>query len=317
MDMRFLFASILLGMILALSVLITSVSAETFNTNLTIGSTGTDVVALQTYLVNNNYLVIPVGVSKGYFGNLTQAAVARWQAVKGIVPAVGYFGPISRQVLATEMETTVAISPSSSSSDFSQNMGNDTPTAFGMRVNQIMLFRAFPFEVRAGDLITLDGSGFSKTANQISFNSGHSVIATSTDGMTLEVPVPANLTLGEYKLSVSNILGSSDNSDTSVIIRVTSNPQLGPTIEGASIAGDMVTLTGKGFTSANNLITTLGNSSSPISSSGNTLTFRISDLSMYGEIKKFTLGNYQAAFWIYVENEHGVNKEPYKLDIII
>src|SRR3989344_5421531 len=59
-----------------------------FNTNLTIGSRGTDVSALQSYLVAN-----------GYFGSLTKAAVARWQAANGVAPAVGFFGPISRAKL--------------------------------------------------------------------------------------------------------------------------------------------------------------------------------------------------------------------------
>src|SRR3989344_1483486 len=68
----------------------------TFNTNLTIGSTGADVVALQDVLVAQNYLTMPAGVAKGYFGALTRAAVARWQAANGISPAVGYFGIISR-----------------------------------------------------------------------------------------------------------------------------------------------------------------------------------------------------------------------------
>ncbi|MDO8569313.1 MAG: peptidoglycan-binding domain-containing protein [bacterium] len=311
--MRLFYVS-LFSVILAYSVLVIPVSAETFNTNLTIGSTGTDVVALQTYLVNNGYLVMPAGVSKGYFGNLTRAAVARWQAANGITPAVGYFGPISRRTIATEMETVVATPPSS---EFFPSVETDTPSALGMRANQIMLFRAFPFEVRPGDLIALDGSGFSKTLNKIYFNNNNPVTATSTDGVTLKIPVPITLTNGEYKLSVSNVWGSSDNPDIKVIIRITSNPQPGPIIESASIVGDIVTLVGRGFTSANNLITTLGNSSSPISSDGTTLTFRITDLSMYSEIRQFTLGKYQEALWIYVQNEHGVNKEPYKLDITI
>jgi len=82
-------------------------SLSTYNTNLTIGSTGTDVSALQTYLVNNGYLVMPVGVSKGYFGPLTRAAVAAWQAANGITPAVGYFGPISRAKINALVGTTV------------------------------------------------------------------------------------------------------------------------------------------------------------------------------------------------------------------
>ncbi len=68
----------------------------TFTQNLTIGSTGAEVVALQQMLVAQGHLVMPVGVSMGYFGTLTQAAVAKWQAANGIAPAVGYFGPISR-----------------------------------------------------------------------------------------------------------------------------------------------------------------------------------------------------------------------------
>ena len=61
---------------------------------LTLGST-VGVAALQSYLVDGGYLVMPAGVSMGYFGPLTQAAVASWQAANGVAPAVGYWGPIS------------------------------------------------------------------------------------------------------------------------------------------------------------------------------------------------------------------------------
>ena len=72
-----------------------------FNRNLTIGSTGSDVAALQTILVNQGFLVMPVGVAKGYFGNLTRAALAKFQASVQISPAVGYFGPITRGYMNT------------------------------------------------------------------------------------------------------------------------------------------------------------------------------------------------------------------------
>lgn len=68
----------------------------TFTQNLTIGSTGADVVSLQQYLVGGGYLNMPAGVAYGYFGPLTQAAVAKWQAANGVSPAVGYWGPLSR-----------------------------------------------------------------------------------------------------------------------------------------------------------------------------------------------------------------------------
>ena len=75
----------------------TTVSTGTaITSNLTIGSTGSQVVTLQSALVAQGHLVMPVGVSMGYFGSLTKAAVAKWQAANGVAPAVGYFGPLSR-----------------------------------------------------------------------------------------------------------------------------------------------------------------------------------------------------------------------------
>ncbi len=71
-------------------------SAYTFSTDLSLGSTHADVSALQDMLVAGGYLQMPAGVSKGYFGTLTKAAVQSWQAANSISPAAGYFGPISR-----------------------------------------------------------------------------------------------------------------------------------------------------------------------------------------------------------------------------
>lgn len=70
----------------------------TFSTDLTIGSTGADVTALQNILISGGYLNLPAGVAKGYFGSLTASAVKAWQASAGI-SATGYVGPISRAKL--------------------------------------------------------------------------------------------------------------------------------------------------------------------------------------------------------------------------
>lgn len=68
----------------------------TFTMDLTMGSTGAQVVALQDFLISKGYLVMPAGVAKGYFGALTRAALVKFQLANGISPAVGYFGPITR-----------------------------------------------------------------------------------------------------------------------------------------------------------------------------------------------------------------------------
>ncbi len=68
-------------------------SAYTFTTDLTLGSTGNDVTALQNILIAQGDLTMPAGVAEGYFGTLTQSALAKYQAANGITPAAGYFGP--------------------------------------------------------------------------------------------------------------------------------------------------------------------------------------------------------------------------------
>jgi hypothetical protein len=78
----------------------------TFNTDLTVGSTGADVTALQSLLISKGFLTMPAGVAEGYFGALTQSAVAKWQASAGISPAVGYFGPKSRAAVNAMGGTT-------------------------------------------------------------------------------------------------------------------------------------------------------------------------------------------------------------------
>ncbi len=70
-------------------------ASSAITSDLTVGSTGSQVVALQNSLVSGGYLVMPAGVAPGYFGALTKTAVAKWQAAMGL-PATGYFGPLSR-----------------------------------------------------------------------------------------------------------------------------------------------------------------------------------------------------------------------------
>jgi len=83
----------------------TSTSASaTFSTDLTMGSKGADVTALQNWLISKGF-TIAAGAT-GYFGAQTQSAVAKWQTSAGISPAAGYFGPISRAKANASAGTT-------------------------------------------------------------------------------------------------------------------------------------------------------------------------------------------------------------------
>ena len=72
-------------------------STYNFTVDLTIGSTGADVNALQAMLIASGDLAIPAPT--GYFGEMTKAALAKRQARHG-VPATGYFGPLTRAAIA-------------------------------------------------------------------------------------------------------------------------------------------------------------------------------------------------------------------------
>ncbi len=79
----------------------TATCAITFARNLTTGSVGTDVKALQQFLNAKGYMVAAsgagsMGMETMTFGSLTTKALAKFQAANAISPAVGYFGPITR-----------------------------------------------------------------------------------------------------------------------------------------------------------------------------------------------------------------------------
>lgn len=65
-----------------------------FTKNLSIGSTGADVIALQNILESKGFLVMPAGISKGTFGKTTSISVKAYQITKGI-RATGQVGPLT------------------------------------------------------------------------------------------------------------------------------------------------------------------------------------------------------------------------------
>lgn len=74
------------------------VTCYTFNSSLSVGSQGGDVMALQIFLAQNGFLTFPAGQTpniNSYFGRLTKAAVVKYQTSVGISPS-GYVGPLTR-----------------------------------------------------------------------------------------------------------------------------------------------------------------------------------------------------------------------------
>lgn len=69
-------------------------STFSFATNLSEGMSSDDVRELQERLRAEGFFTFPT--STGYFGPITKAAVIAYQTAKGITPAVGFVGPITR-----------------------------------------------------------------------------------------------------------------------------------------------------------------------------------------------------------------------------
>ncbi len=72
--------------------------------NMTVGSHGVEVAALQGIMAELGFLQIPAGVPMGYFGSLTRSAVASYQASRGVSPSIGYFGPVTKIALHQDLE---------------------------------------------------------------------------------------------------------------------------------------------------------------------------------------------------------------------
>jgi peptidoglycan hydrolase-like protein with peptidoglycan-binding domain len=90
---------IAVALVFVVSVHVSNGQIYTFNNDLTLGSSGSDVSQLQTWLINNGYNIpsISSGVTgKGYFGSQTKTALIALQRSAGLT-ANGFFGPLTRQ----------------------------------------------------------------------------------------------------------------------------------------------------------------------------------------------------------------------------
>jgi hypothetical protein len=116
-------------------VLVSSASAATISRTLDLGSSGADVSSLQVYLATDSNLY-PSGLVTGYYGQLTKAAVERYQTREGIVtsgtPATtgyGRVGPTTRASLNAKMNGTSVNTGGTSPSIYSTSVGTTNNSA--------------------------------------------------------------------------------------------------------------------------------------------------------------------------------------------
>ena len=188
-----------------------SATTATFNTNLTVGSTGADVTALQNLLISKGFS-IPAGAT-GYFGSQTKAALSAWQAANGIAPAVGYFGPISRAAVnaitpATPATpgTTPTTPGSTVGTEGSFTVAQAAQPANNTNVTSNVNVPIYGVEIKAQDSdMTIDRADleFAITVNGTTINPGGFITNISAwDGSTLLVS--KNLSSADFTKDSSN-----------------------------------------------------------------------------------------------------------------
>lgn len=186
-----------------------------FTRNLTLGSTGPDVKALQEYLNANGAPVAASGVGSAghettYFGSLTKNALAKWQADHGVSPAVGYFGPLTRAKIAA-LASSAPSAPSApvvtvpAGTDLVVSLATDSPSArtigSGTAFNPALKF-------------TLTAGAKNVTVNSITVQKSGFVANTKLNGVDL---VDAN------GMRYGNVV-TSVNADNSILITFGSSP---------------------------------------------------------------------------------------------
>jgi len=179
----------------------------------------------------------------------------------------------------------------------------------------LALFNVSPYQVRPGDTVTLQGTGFGDV-NDVHAN-GYLVSRPSTDGFTLSFPAPPSP--GDYDVWVTNAKGSSQVVGRTMRLTVTTNPAPLPVVTVVSPNpanySDTITITGTGFSNTNTVSTSLGIIEN-VASSGGAISLRLSDFSLASKIKEIPyMRGRKAAILLYVQSEGGLSKEPYSFDV--
>ena len=146
-------------------------TSYTFTKNLTVGSKGADVTALQQILINGGYLTA-VSAPTGYFGSATQKALAAFQAAKGITPSAGYFGPKTMAYLASNGTTTTTTTTTTGGTTTTTTTGTGSTVVAPATGMSVSLASTNP---AAGSLISSASAGSSRVpVLAVSFTAGNS-----------------------------------------------------------------------------------------------------------------------------------------------
>lgn len=176
-----------------------------FNVSLTIGSSGSDVSNLQTFLISKGFNIPDIAsgqAAPGYFGATTKAAVMAYQASKGL-PADGFVGPLTRAAL------------------------NECPSVAVPSITSVAGMAAGNSEIDAGGKVGILGNylaGNSINTTHVYIGGKQASIIQLGDSL-IYATAPSDLIPGSmYDLYVSNEKGTSNSVQVKVLSTVVPPP---------------------------------------------------------------------------------------------
>ena len=192
------------------------------STDLSLGSRGSEVLALQQFLVLQNYPGAGSWMLTSYFGRATEAAVRNFQRSRGLLQT----GIVDRQTRESIQQYSCGTSgyqdpsyypyqnppvyPYQYSSPYQYPTSYPySPYSYGYGV-PLRIDSLSPQSGIGGSSLTLYGSGFDKISNTVRFGANAAVGAGSTNGTSLTLTVP-NMPPGVYGVYITNGHGVSNS----------------------------------------------------------------------------------------------------------
>ena len=143
-------------------------SCTTFTQNLTVGSTGGEVMAVQKFLNSHGAVISATGAGSpgnesSYFGAKTKAAVSKFQVANGISPTAGYWGALTRAKANSMCTGTVPGTTPITGNGLKVALAADNPTYGALVQGQAIAELAkFTFSNPTGAPITVTNLAFKR-----------------------------------------------------------------------------------------------------------------------------------------------------------
>lgn len=306
-----------------------------FTATLFLGQTSPTVMELQKILNRDPQTIVAVagpgspGNETNYFGPATRNAVIRFQEAhasqilipNGLTRGTGVVGPATRALLnslVTISDATLSAAPATTPTPPVSSADQNTANSFGQlfagaqagATDTLMLAYPSSYSGRAGDTLTLYGSGFTSHTNTIHIGTYEIKNISSNNSSLLSFALPANISPGRYDISVSNEKGTTPEKTFFV---VTASGAAAPVIERVEPAsGGLQTpikIIGKNFSPTENEVrTNFGILQHIPSADGTTLTITLSPENLADLQESFAKSpNVNWPVYMYVVSAGGVS----------